>query len=352
MSNRQRPTDREQSRRGDPMSTDALMPAPQDGASLTMVYPVSRSSGPGEVFECPALDLEPSPRRGNGRLHAVGAPPMRRVLEAILFAVDRPVTVDQLLCALPDEEPEHIEAELEEMVTAYRESRAGFALERTGGGWQLRTDPEMHDFVTRFLVGKKRTRLSRAAMETLAIIAYRQPITRGEMEEIRGVDCGQVLHTLLDRNLATVRGRSQALGRPLLYGTTEEFLHYFGINSLADLPSPEELQALVGNDPLEDPEIRHALEAEGFAEPAVATGGDADADPDADAPADAEPSRLPVLVEVTDSMKSGEDAYEIDADADSDTDADADADVDIDTDIDPAQDYQGGGQDYAAEAAG
>jgi segregation and condensation protein B len=112
-------------------------------------------------------------------------------------------------------------------------------------------------------------------METLAIIAYRQPITRGEVEEIRGVDSGQVFHTLLERNLVTVKGRSQALGRPLLYGTTEEFLRYFGLNSLVDLPSPQELEALLGEDPLDDPEIRRALASNGF-EP-VAGAGDADA---------------------------------------------------------------------------
>jgi segregation and condensation protein B len=161
------------------------------------------------------------------------------------------------------------------MAADYDAMEAGFRLLPCAGGWQIRTDPEMHEFVTRFLVGKKRTRLSRAAMETLAIIAYRQPITRGEVEEIRGVDSGQVFHTLLERNLVTVKGRSQALGRPLLYGTTEDFLRYFGLNSLVDLPSPQELEALLGEDPLDDPEIRRALATNGF-EP-VASAGEVDA---------------------------------------------------------------------------
>jgi segregation and condensation protein B len=191
-------------------------------------------------------------------------PSLRRILEAILFATDRPVTIEQLLIALPERTDDEIVRELEEMTADYDALGTGFRLLPCAGGWQIRTDPEMHEFVTRFLVGKKRTRLSRAAMETLAIIAYRQPITRGEVEEVRGVDSGQVFHTLLERNLVTVKGRSQSLGRPLLYGTTDDFLRYFGLNTLADLPSPEELEALIGDDPLDDPEIKQALEVNGF----------------------------------------------------------------------------------------
>jgi hypothetical protein len=118
--------------------------------------------------------------------------------------------------------------------------------------------------VERFLVGKRRARLSRAALETLATIAYRQPITRGEIEEFRGVDSGHVVNRLLERDLITVRGRSEALGRPLLYGTTTEFLRYFGVTALSDLPALEEFEALGSDDPLDDPEIREALENEGL----------------------------------------------------------------------------------------
>ena len=133
-------------------------------------------------------------------------------------------------------------------------------------GYQLTTRPSLSVYVERFLVGRRRARLSRAALETLATIAYRQPITRGEIEDLRGVDCGQVIHTLLTRELITVRGRSEALGRPLLYGTTPEFLTYFGLRSMGDLPNLEELRALADVDPLEDAEIREALEASGLLE--------------------------------------------------------------------------------------
>lgn len=239
-------------------------------ASSFDTYTPSTPMGPGEE-EMPASRTFPrlaEEERGQG----VG---LRRILEAVLFATDRPVTVEQLQVALPERTDDDLVRELQEMAADYDAMEAGFRLLPCAGGWQIRTDPEMHEFVTRFLVGKKRTRLSRAAMEALAMIAYRQPITRGEVEEIRGVDSGQVFHTLLERNLVTVKGRSQALGRPLLYGTTEEFLRYFGLNSLVDLPSPQELDSLLGEDPLDDPEIRRALVTNGF-EP-VASADEADA---------------------------------------------------------------------------
>ncbi len=228
-------------------------------------------TSPFDTYEAPVL---PGPSAGEAaevRLflprneeERVEGPSLRRILEAVLFATDRPVTLEQLQVALPERSDDDLVRELQEMAADYDAMEAGFRLLPCAGGWQICTDPEMHEFVTRFLVGKKRTRLSRAAMETLAMIAYRQPITRGEVEEIRGVDSGQVFHTLLERNLITVKGRSQALGRPLLYGTTEEFLRYFGLNSLVDLPSPQELEALLGDDPLDDPEIQRALATNGF----------------------------------------------------------------------------------------
>ncbi len=241
----------------------------------------------GEIEETPLPDSPVKGARRRPRPDAA-SPPLKRVLEAILFATDKPVTAGQLLEALPGREVEEVEAELRRLAGEYAQEKRGFRLIPCAGGYQVRSDPEMHEYVTRFLVGKRRTRLSRAAMETLAIIAYRQPITRGECEDIRGVDSGQVIHTLLERNLITIRGRSQALGRPLLYGTTAEFLRYFGLNTLADLPSPEELQSLIGTDPLEDPEIQRALEDEGFGETLAGAPADAAADVAADRNAEAD----------------------------------------------------------------
>lgn len=232
--------------------------APLDGADAGF-------AGLPSAYADPTLEVRETPRAARVPRRGEDRPaPLRRVVEAILFASDRPVTVEQLLVALPGREAEEVETVLMQIQAELDENESGFRLLPAAGGFQIRTDPQMHEYVTRFLVGKRRSRLSRAAMETLAIIAYRQPVTRGECEEIRGVDSGQVLHTLLERNLVTFRGRSQALGRPHLYGTTEEFLRYFGLRSLADLPSPEELQALLGDDPLSDPEIRSALQVGGF----------------------------------------------------------------------------------------
>lgn len=208
-----------------------------------------------------------APRRGgNGGRPEAAVQPLRRIIEAVLFASDKPVSLEELAAVAPDCPQEELARELESMSRDYGAEDRGFQLQATGAGYQICTHPGMHEYVTRFLVGKKRARLSRAAMETLAIVAYRQPITRGEAEQIRGVDCGHVLHTLLDRGLLTVKGRSQALGRPLLYGTTEEFLHYFGIRTLADLPSPEELRDLIGEDPLEDLELRELMEVRGLSD--------------------------------------------------------------------------------------
>src|SRR5262249_19698586 len=122
---------------------------------------------------------------------------------------------------------------------------AGVELREIAGGWLVTTRPEQHEWVARMLRGRRKTRLSRAALETMAIVAYKQPVTKGEIEAIRGVDAIGVLGTRLGRNRVTIKGRWTVVGRPLLYGTTREFLNYFGLRDLAELPRPEELRALV-----------------------------------------------------------------------------------------------------------
>ncbi|MBK8230535.1 MAG: SMC-Scp complex subunit ScpB [Candidatus Eisenbacteria bacterium] len=206
------------------------------------------------------------PRPSGRRRVPTGPPPrnLEAILEAVLFATDKPITIEQMQFALPEVDPSAIEGGLRALELRYQQAEGGFRLYQIAGGYQLRTAPDLHAYVERFLVGKRRARLSRAALETLAAVAYRQPITRGELEELRGVDCGQVLHTLMERNLVAVAGRSEALGRPLLYGTTDDFLTYFGLTALADLPSLEEFQSLLGDDPLQDPEIREALVSQGM----------------------------------------------------------------------------------------
>jgi segregation and condensation protein B len=169
---------------------------------------------------------------------------LRSAVEALLFSSDQPLSLSLLAEAL-DEQPERVAAALVELGTHYRAAGSGVELREMAGGWIVTTLPEHHEWVTRMLRGKRRMRLSRAALETLAIIAYKQPVTKSEVEAIRGVDSSGTLATLLERNLVTIKGRSTVIGRPLLYGSTPEFLNYFGLRDLAELPRPEELRALV-----------------------------------------------------------------------------------------------------------
>jgi segregation and condensation protein B len=179
-------------------------------------------------------------------------------LEALLFSSDQPLPLT-LLCESLESEPDVVSAALQELGAGYAARGAGVELREIAGGWMLVTTPEQAEWVGRMLRGKRRMRLSRPALETMAIVAYKQPVTKGEIEAIRGVDSTAVLATLLERNLVTIRGRSKVVGRPLLYGTTPEFLDYFGLRDLSELPRPEELRALVA---AREPEQLDMMEVE------------------------------------------------------------------------------------------
>lgn len=170
--------------------------------------------------------------------------PLLPALEALLFSSDQPLTL-ALLSESLETAHDAIEVALAELGEAYTARGAGVELREIAGGWMLVTTPAQAEWVGRMLHGKRKMRLSRPALETMAIIAYKQPVTKGEIEAIRGVDSTAVLATLLERNLITIRGRSKVVGRPLLYGTTPEFLDYFGLKDLTELPRPEELRALI-----------------------------------------------------------------------------------------------------------
>jgi len=152
---------------------------------------------------------------------------LEAALEALLFSSDQPLSLTLLAESL-DAPAEEVATALEKLGDAYTARGAGVELREIAGGWLLVTTPAQSEWVARLLRGKKRMRLSRAGLETMAIIAYKQPVTKSEVEAIRGVDSSAVLATLLERNLVTIRGRSKVVGRPLLYGTTQEFLDYFG----------------------------------------------------------------------------------------------------------------------------
>jgi segregation and condensation protein B len=174
----------------------------------------------------------------------VGPTELRAAVEALLFASDSPLTLS-LLAETLDDDPLAVQQALFALREQYDQADHGIQVAEIAGGWQILTRERHAPWIQKMLIGKRRARLSRAALETLAIIVYKQPVTRPEVESIRGVDSGSALATLLERDLITIRGRSEVVGRPLLYGTTSEFLSYFGLRNLAELPRPEELKAIL-----------------------------------------------------------------------------------------------------------
>jgi len=176
---------------------------------------------------------------------------LRAAIEAILFVSNEPVTLDALAEAL-GEKSEDVTKELEEIKSSLEATVGGFTLEQTGGGWRFATRPEHEAVLKKYFARKGESRLSIAALETLAIVAYRQPITAPEISDIRGVNSTAVLRTLLERRLVRVAGRKEVVGSPFLYRTTREFLIHFGLNDIRDLPRLEEFGDLIGEPMSED----------------------------------------------------------------------------------------------------
>jgi segregation and condensation protein B len=168
---------------------------------------------------------------------------LKAILESLLFAAGEPITLAQLVSALETVPRDDIRRALGEIAVAYADAGRGLVLEEIAGGYQLRT-PREHAAYVRRLLAARPPRLSRPLMETVAIVAYRQPITRPEIEQLRGVDCGGVIDTLLERQLIKIAGRKEAPGRPIVYATTPEFLELFGLKDLASLPDLEEFREI------------------------------------------------------------------------------------------------------------
>jgi len=172
---------------------------------------------------------------------------VKREIEALLFAADGPLTLGRLKKLLPGAETTEIRTGIGELEAEYTQAGNAFTVVEFGGGWQIATRPEYSPSVEKMLKSRRFTRLSKAGLEVLAIIAYRQPITRLEIDEIRGVNSSGAISTLTERNLITVVGRSQTVGNPLLYGTTREFLNHLGLKGLGQLPSLPDLEDVVGD---------------------------------------------------------------------------------------------------------
>ena len=168
----------------------------------------------------------------------------KAALEAIIYAADEPATIDQLATAL-GEDKIAVQNSLDELVASYASDERGIEIRAVAGGYKMYTKPQHHDVVRRFIKSlRPPLRLSMPALETLAVIAYKQPVTAPEISEIRGVNTSGVISTLLDKKLITTAGRKEVMGRPILYKSSKEFLMRFGLSDLDELPSLKEFEAL------------------------------------------------------------------------------------------------------------
>lgn len=226
-------------------------------------------------------DEAPRPSMDRSQLEAI--------VEALVFASPEPLTPKMLFKLLADEPKDDVQAALDALVARY-ENPGGLHLAQVAGGYQITTRPELHEWVRRLFHERNTQKLSVASLETLSVIAYRQPVTAAEVNEIRAVNASGVLSTLLERHLIKIVGRKNVVGRPFLYGTTKEFLVRFGLKDLNDLPKIEDMVQALGFDPpallMEKPITDEMLPLEAGDDP---TGGEAPVETEAstDEPADA-----------------------------------------------------------------
>ncbi len=228
---------------------EKLDEAPDEGHAAPADRPDQPDGGPGGI----------APARGNAEVKAT--------LEALIFASPEPLTRKAIDTLLDSEPKEDVDAALEALKREY-ERPGGLQLVEVAGGYQIVTRPDLHEWVRRLFHERTTQKLTVAALETLAVIAYKQPITALEITEIRGVNASGVLNTLLERHLIKIVGRKRVVGRPFLYATTRDFLIRFGLNELGDLPKVEDMAEALGIDapllverspaedalPLEEPE--------------------------------------------------------------------------------------------------
>lgn len=165
-------------------------------------------------------------------------------VEALVFVSDEPITA-KTLAEIIAQDRESVNAALEALASEYEERESGLQLRQIAGGWQIATRTELHEVIRTFLKTKPSAKLSLAALETLAVIAYKQPVTIPEILEIRGVQSASAIKTLLEKRLIITKGHKETVGRPMQYGTSKEFLIQFGLNDLGELPSMEDFEDLV-----------------------------------------------------------------------------------------------------------
>jgi len=177
---------------------------------------------------------------------------IKNIIESLLLVTEEPLTIARIKSILIEPGRKELQNALTELAAEYEARKGGFFLREVAGGYQIRTRPEYREWIKR-LIQPKPLRLSKPALETLAIIAYKQPIIRSDIEHIRGVNCGGILRMLLERKLIRILGRKEIPGRPIIYATTKQFLEIFDLKDLKDLPTPEEI-ATLGDGSLENME--------------------------------------------------------------------------------------------------
>jgi segregation and condensation protein B len=167
---------------------------------------------------------------------------LKTIIESLIFAAENPVTIRRLTDIIEEADSAQIHDAIAQLRNEYESQGRSFQIEEVAGGYQFYTKPEFNEWIVKLRKKSGETKLSQAALETLAIIAYKQPILRADVESIRGVQSGQIIKLLMEKDLVKVVGRDEALGHPLQYGTTKKFLEYFGLKDIKDLPKVEELE--------------------------------------------------------------------------------------------------------------
>lgn len=170
----------------------------------------------------------------------------KQIVESLILASDVPIPDNKIASIIEELTPKGVKDIVDELNAEYSKQKRSFFITRVAGGFQFNTRKDVSPWLKQLFKGRMRPRLSQASLESLAIIAFRQPISRVEIDAIRGVNSGGVLKNLLERNLISISGRADTAGKPLLYGTTREFLRYIGINDISELPKPREIEEIMG----------------------------------------------------------------------------------------------------------
>jgi len=227
-------------------ATDEERELAQENEAPADAFEVTEETGePEEEGEAVVQMEEPATQEHQQQEPAVQeqgqAPTVESVVEAILFATDEPLT-DSRLTGIVETTTKQVRASIESLNAKYEANNSAFRIEQIAGGYQMLTLSTYNHWLKKMVHVRSETKLSPAAMETLAIIAYKQPVIRADIEAIRGVAVGEVVRSLMYKGLVKIVGRAEILGRPMLYGTTKKFLEVFGLNSLKDLPKAEDLK--------------------------------------------------------------------------------------------------------------